>query len=77
MPVIDEEELREIRCPKEILIEEAIEKFNRRADEIDVLYGINIEGRLPTQLEQSLMHGSFDWLTAGQVIPKIPDVLVI
>ena len=39
LPVIDEEELREIRCPKEMLIEEAIEEFNRRADEIDVLYG--------------------------------------
>ena len=38
---------------------------------------INIEGWIPPPLEQSLMHGSFDWLTAGQVIPRITDVMAI
>ena len=35
LPLISDEELGEIRCPTEILIEEAIKEFNRRADEID------------------------------------------
>lgn len=38
MPLITEEELKEIRCPKEELIENAIKEFNERADEIDALY---------------------------------------
>lgn len=37
-PVLTEEESKRIRCPKEELIEEAINEFNRRADEIDALY---------------------------------------
>lgn len=37
-PVLTEEESKSIRCPKEELIEEAIEEFNKRADEIDALY---------------------------------------
>ena len=37
LPLISEEELREIRCPKEMLIDEAIKEFNRMADEIDAL----------------------------------------
>ena len=38
LPLITEEELREISVPKEKLIENAINEFNRRADEIDALY---------------------------------------
>ena len=38
LPLITEEELKEIRCSKEELIEEAINDFNRRADEIDAQY---------------------------------------
>ena len=35
LPLITEEELKEIRCPKEELIESAIKDFNEKADEID------------------------------------------
>lgn len=38
LPVLTEEEIKSIRCPKEELIEEAVNEFNRRADEIDALY---------------------------------------
>ena len=40
LPILTEEEIKRIRCPKEELIEEAVNEFNRRADEIDALYGL-------------------------------------
>ena len=38
MPLLTEEELKEIKCSKEELIEYAINEFNKGADEIDALY---------------------------------------
>lgn len=38
LPVLTDEEFKRIRCPKEELIEGAVNEFNRRADEIDALY---------------------------------------
>lgn len=39
LPILTEEEIKRIKCPKEELIEEAVNEFNKRADEIDALYG--------------------------------------
>lgn len=38
LPIITEEELAELRVPKEELIEIAIREFNDEADEIDAIY---------------------------------------
>lgn len=38
LPIITEEELKEIRVPKEELIEMAIREFNDEADKTDAMY---------------------------------------
>lgn len=38
LPLITEEELKEIKVPKDELIEIAIREFNDEADKIDALY---------------------------------------
>ncbi len=38
LPLITEEELKEIRLSKDELIEKAIKEFNEEADKIDALY---------------------------------------
>lgn len=47
LPLITEEELREISVPTEELIENAINEFNRRADETFM-----IEIRIPNSISQ-------------------------